>query len=782
MKGSNFAADNLNVERFNLKSMNIEEKKLEIVKDGIKTIFTDDYHKDGEKIFSFLIATHIIKIDSDITYKKEGNKVFISDFRLDDDISSDYERECSMVKQVDVSLIYNLSVNDSLFWKDNYAHIINFIISWYCSMDKYGGVFTTPDEISSLMAHFVKEFGSKSVLDPCAGMCSIAFQPEMENVDFWGREIINRIKVLADIKLSTLPGNKHCDLGSCLDGNCFDGFYDADTLVSDLPFGARIDNTGLLVEDYVVQQFIEQDELRHAVLIVPPSFVNSSVRRHHKKLVDSGYVEKVIALPAGTYSSTSIAPIMLVLNKDRKVDFTTFVDARDCATKKGRTFVFDCEKVKERLRTKKSHFKVNVNIDGIVANDYSLNQVHYLKDVYDINPDEKLFKFSDVAKPIKFESQYPEKDIKTLTKNDFSSSLVDSFNDDELSGKFQFEEKAPRIVSEPCVIANFSFTLYYIKKDNEPVNVPGVFKAYRINESICLPEYFVYKMREIRKNGSPFEYGMVTKHLQYIPLYPLESQLQILARAYRSEKKQMLEKLSRLNILGDRSSDLLHNLGVIFTRIGSAAAAIGDVKENIELKTIDCNAKFAIRQINMSGTDFSQVCPAMKKVNVLELMDEYLDEWQLAGFKSFGTRESHTIPEDTKVRVDTDMFKTMMDCIMINAHQHGFNRRYSANNTVSVTIDGAKIDNSLYVKIEVANNGNPFPDGMKLEDYVARGVVGINSNQDGVGGDHILQIVHHFSGKMSIEQTSKWFSVILFIPVYLTSDDTDFYDSDYEFI
>lgn len=762
--------------------MNIEEKKLNVVKNEIKEIFDKQFGRDTEKVFWFLVALHIIKIDSNVKFNVEGKKVQISYFGWDDDISYEYDKECDLVKNVDVSLIYNLVVNDTKFWQENYGNIVKFIIDYYFSIDKVGEEHTTPDEISSLMAYFVQLFSSSNVLDPCAGMCGMAFQPEMEDVTFWGMETNNRIKVLADIKLSTLHGTKRCDRGNALDDYCY-GFYDdIDTFASDMPFGVKSNSNGMTIEDYVIRKFVGQEEVRHAVLMVSPSFVNNNVSRLHRDIVDNGYVEKVITFPSSIYARTSVNPVMLVLNKDRNVDYTTFVDARDCAHKKGRLFVVDCEMVKQRLSEKESMFNVNVNIDGIVANNYSLNQIHYLKDVYEINPDEMLFKFYDVAKPMNCVSQYPGKSVRTLTKDDFSSSMAESLLDADKAEDWKFEAKAPRIVSEPCVIADFRFTLYHIKKDNEPVNVPGTFKVYKINESICLPEYFVYKMRDIRKNGSPFECGTAIRHLAYIPLYPLESQQQILDRAYRSEKKQMLEKLSRLNILGDKSSDLLHNLGLIFTRIGSAAAAIGDVKGNIELKTIDCNAKFAIRQINMSGTDFSQVCPAMKKVNMVELMDEYLDEWQLAGFKSFGTREAHSIPEDTKVTVDTDMFKTMMDCILINAHQHGFNRRYSANNTVSITIDGARIDNRLYVKVEVANNGNPFPDGMKLEDFVARGVVGINSTQDGVGGDHILQIIRHFGGKITIEQTSKWFSVIMFIPVYLTSDESDFYDTDYECI
>ena len=762
--------------------MNIEEKKLEQLLNKIKTIFDEEYNRNAEKVYWYLVALDIIKADSDVKYEIEGKKVNISFFHWDDEISGNYEEDCEKVYGVDVSLIYDLSTNDTDFWESHYADIVNFIIDYYFSIEKLSEENTTPDEISKLMAYFVEGFGSENVFDPCAGMCGIAFQPEMSDVNFQGVENDEHIKVLADIKLRTLQGYKRCDRGNALDDDFYSDWYDLETMVCDLPFGARIDSKNLTMEDFVVNKFIETDDIRNAVLMVSPSFVNNNISRNHKELVINGYVEKVITFPACSYGRTSVNPVMLVLNKNRIEKFTTFVDARDCAIKEGRVYKIDCDKVKERLMSSKSHFVANVNTDEIILNDYSLNQVHYFKEVYNLGPDEKLFRFKDVAKTIKCDNEKLCADVRTLTEDDFSSSLFGSLYEGKDFDSSLFEKKELRIVSEPCVIANFKFSLYHIKKDYEPVNVPGVFKVYKINESLCLPEYFVYKMRDIRKNGSPYEYGSVVKHLAYIPLYPIESQRQILARAYRNEKKQMLARLSRLNVLSDKSSDLLHNLGVIFTRIGSAAAAIGNVKDNIELKTIDSNAKFAIRQINMSGTDFSQVCPIVKKVNVIELMDEYLDEWQLAGFKSFGTRETYSIPEDTKVKVDTDLFKTMMDCILINAHQHGFNRRYSSDNIVSVNIDGVRLDKKSYIKIEVANNGNPLPDGMTLQDFVARGVVGVNSSQDGVGGDHILQIIHHFGGKMAIEQTSKWFSVMLFIPVYLTSDDTDFYDTDYECI
>lgn len=762
--------------------MNIEEKKLEQVLNKIKVIFDVDYERNADKVFWYLVAVNIIKVDSEVKFKVEGNKVNISYFHWDDEITCDYERECEMVYGVDIRLIYAISTFDTDFWNKHYSDIVNFIIDYYFSIDKIGAEYTTPNGVSSLIAYFVQMFGSKDVFDPCGGMCGIAFQPEMKDVNFQGLEINNRIKVLADIKLSTLPGYKRCDQGSSLDDYYYNDVYDFETMVSDLPFGVKIDDEGLTMEDFFVSKFIEEDEFRNAVLVVSPSFVDKGISLHHKDLIENGYVEMVITLPSCTYDRTSVSPVMLVLNKDRMVNSTVFIDARDCSVKKNRRYYLDSDKVKQRLNEEDSIFVAYVECNDIRSNEYSLNQRNYLKVIYDINPDEKLYKLDDVAKIITGETKRNVINGKYLLKENFSTSLFDTTDAEKEHGISEEPYDFRRVVNEPCVVTNNSFGKYYIKTDNEPVNVAFPWRVYKINEQLCLPEYFVYKMREIYNNSLKGGRMLFASDIDYIPLYPLESQKHILERARRKEQNVLLEKLRRLNYLGDMSSDLLHNLGVIFSRIGCSAASLGNVKDNIELKTIDSNVKFAIRQINMTGADYSSVTPIFKKVNLSELIDEYLDEWQLAGFKTFRTREATLLPDDTKIKVDIDMFKSMMDCILINAHQHGFSRHYSVDNTVLVNSTGVFIEGKQYVQIEVSNNGNPFPDGMTLHDFTSRGIVGINSHQDGIGGDHIIKILHHFGGKLAIEQTSKWFSVLLFIPVYLTSDISNFNECEYECI
>lgn len=140
-----------------------------------------------------------------------------------------------------------------------------------------------------------------------------------------------------------------------------------------------------------------------------------------------------------------------------------------------------------------------------------------------------------------------------------------------------------------------------------------------------------------------------------------------------------------------------------------------------------------------------------------------------------------SIPQ-TKVEVDKDLLFTALDCIFINAHQHGFNKRGGDNNHVLVELKAVTIKDNKYALISISNNGEPLPDGFTLKDFVARGVVGINSSQDGLGGHHVASIVHLHEGFVSIESSSDWLSFNMLIPTYINAKDTVFDEYECEYI
>lgn len=267
-----------------------------------------------------------------------------------------------------------------------------------------------------------------------------------------------------------------------------------------------------------------------------------------------------------------------------------------------------------------------------------------------------------------------------------------------------------------------------------------------------------------------------------IPVYlDKKSQEAILRRAYNQERSNLKAKLQKLEILGDRSSGLVHNLGITFTKIGAEVNVLKNTYDSPMIQALDDNVKFALRQINSSGADYSVVSPELGKENLVDTVKEYLRGWDNYGYKSFDILPLNVeIPETTKVEIDLDLFYTMMDCIFINAHQHGFNKQKREGNTIVVSLHAVQIDagevnaSKEYVMISVSNNGNPFPDGFTLKDFITRGVVGINSSQDGLGGDHIAKIAHLFNGKVSLDNDSNKVTVNILLPIYTTSEDITF--------
>ena len=270
-----------------------------------------------------------------------------------------------------------------------------------------------------------------------------------------------------------------------------------------------------------------------------------------------------------------------------------------------------------------------------------------------------------------------------------------------------------------------------------------------------------------------------------IPIYEdIVSQKQIIQRIYRQEQNELKKKLETLQVLSGRSSDLIHNLGVTFTKIG---AAIGILRNNIEeSETVDKmydNVQFALRLINSTGADYWKVKPEFEKANVFDALSQYVKAWKNFGYQSFDILPiKMEMSKDTKVEIDTSLFYTVLDCIFINAHQHGFNKRNSPDNRVMMMVEGVEYQEKRYVRIGISNNGNPLPADFSLTDFVSRGVVGINSSQDGLGGDHIHKIVNKFGGLVSIESEPEWLTFNVLLPVYLTSNDTKFIEYDCECI
>lgn len=680
-----------------------------------------------------------------------------------------------------------------------YQDIIEHIISVYTSnAGKYSGVSVTTQEIAQLMGYFITDCAPRRVYDPCAGLCSFAILPELSKIEFVCSELSNRTKVIADIRLNAAGKQLETNQEDCTFN--WRGNSNCDCLASELPFGLRLNDRSLderrplLLEDFVIGKFIESESLSSAVLLVSASTCIRGNNKHIRKtLCEKNYVDAVIKLPRGVLSYTGVDSVILVLKKHRYTKDIKFVYADDCIISDGRNKKLNYQAVIERLEKTEGNQIGVVRVEETYSHDFSLDPVYYLHNMIEVQSGQTLVKFRDMTTQIRGERRFDDVTGRVLLSEHLCASITEfhtrsiDINSIELVNPDRYVK-----VSNKCVILNMTADKFYYKNDNDPLFVSPNFSCFEVNENICLPEYLIHVLLDNKRIRETYSQGIISRvnyNELYLPIYTnLRSQRLIVERIYRQEQNELKKKLEKLQVLSGKSSDLIHNLGITFTKMSAAIAVLR--KENATSTQIDSpvnvlndNIQFALRQINCTGTDFSHVKPELEKVNLYKTVSNYIMAWKNFGYKSFDVAPIKlNVSEDTMVEIDKDLFFTMLDCIFINAHQHGFNKRYNSHNKVIIDLQGVYADNNKYVMIGISNNGNPLTDGYSIKDFVERGNVGLNSSQDGLGGNHVMEIAHHFGGKISIVSESEWLSFNVLLPIYLTSDDTKFIEYGGEYI
>ena len=634
-----------------------------------------------------------------------------------------------------------------------YQDIIEHIISVYTSnAGKYSGVSVTTQEIAQLMGYFITDCAPRRVYDPCAGLCSFAILPELSKIEFVCSELSNRTKVIADIRLNAAGKQLEINQEDCTFN--WRGNSNCDCLASELPFGLRLNDRSLderrplLLEDFVIGKFIESESLSSAVLLVSASTCIRGNNKHIRKtLCEKNYVDAVIKLPRGVLSYTGVDSVILVLKKHRYTKDIKFVYADDCIISDGRNKKLNYQAVIERLEKTEGNQIGVVRVEETYSHDFSLDPVYYLHNMIEVQSGQTLVKFRDMTTQIRGERRFDDVTGRVLLSEHLCASITEfhtrsiDINSIELVNPDRYVK-----VSNKCVILNMTADKFYYKNDNDPLFVSPNFSCFEVNENICLPEYLIHVLLDNKRIRETYSQGIISRvnyNELYLPIYTnLRSQRLIVERIYRQEQNELKKKLEKLQVLSGKSSDLIHNLGITFTKMSAAIAVLR--KENATSTQIDSpvnvlndNIQFALRQINCTGTDFSHVKPELEKVNLYKTVSNYIMAWKNFGYKSFDVAPIKlNVSEDTMVEIDKDLFFTMLDCIFINAHQHGFNKRYNSHNKVIIDLQGVYADNNKYVMIGISNNGNPLTDGYSIKDFVERGNVGLNSSQDGLGGNH----------------------------------------------
>lgn len=832
----------------------IDKKKellLKNVQDCINKLirlgYNDDIVYSIMPLFYVMVGyRHGIKFE---TESPEFNKDHFLQMPIECDLDSSAEKLISGITRHFPNLIrseisycvLDFYENNHHLFMDYYTDIIEYLITQAIERGgRYSSEYTTPSYLVDLLQKIILLEKPQGIYDPCAGLCTIATSPQMKDVKFEGLEINETTQLLASIRLDAHNRPLTVECGDVMTKWKYSP--NSDCLYSDLPMGIKVSGKGnklSYLDDEVISKFIQTSELKRAVLVLA---INACSRPSNyilrNTLCDNNYVDMVIELPNSVLSHTGIKPIILVLNKEKKNKEMIFISASDCLINGSHhEKSIDIDTIMKRVNGSDRTLYATCLLDEIIYKNYNLSPSLYIKDEMKILPGQKLVPLYTIGSFYKGETDYDDKTGRVLEREMFCESLSEfKLKDVTLSPqKIDTNDKFLKL-TKPCVIFSHSFRSFFIKYDDAPMFIKrNYFFPFVVDSTKCSLEYFVFLMRDpqvlklLKGDGMYPQIGIIESHNTLVPFFEdKNSQKNLVERAYREVEKELRTKIEKLQELCGRSSDLLHNLGVTFTRMGSAVACLQeyfnendddldgnsrmnylsdderrifnnhkDDNDEIAISSVNSlgdNINFALRQINSTGSDFAFVTPNMEIVDIEEIIDSYCMAWDNIGYGTFSLLPSSSIHsyDSIKVKVDISMLYTLLDCILTNAHQHGFNRKAEDRNQVSIELKPVTINEQYspegstgdekFVLISVSNNGKPLPEGFTLKDFVTRGVVGINSSQDGLGGDHICKIAHHFGGRVSIESSEQWLSFNVLIPIYICSKDTKFTEYECESI
>ena len=297
--------------------------------------------------------------------------------------------------------------------------------------------------------------------------------------------------------------------------------------------------------------------------------------------------------------------------------------------------------------------------------------------------------------------------------------------------------------------------------------------AYKVNQAIVSPWYLAYKLSKatsqfnLRKNQDGILEEAQLMRI-YIDLPSLEEQKRELEEVINQEIERKKRQVGSAQAL----FDLSHSIALPAYRMQSLLGNLQDMSNGnpevfTQLKKVADNFDYILRLIDSTSKDFSGTKYPLKECKILPILEHYISTFSSLPFGIDPTVEKARIDTDTKVRIDKSLFTVMLDNILRNAYRHGFDKKVSPENKVSIELDTVKYNGRDYLNISVCNSGKAVEDGFTIYDYVSRGRYGESTGNTGQGGYDIYQIVKKFDGYLGMRSSEKWnFIIDILVPVY----------------
>jgi len=298
-----------------------------------------------------------------------------------DNISGQTYRQ--MVDLLDVIDFYELNENYSIIFEELLRGFVN---RKYTESD----LFIQPLEITKFITSLSGNANEK-IYNPFSGAASYIIETDSKS-SYFAEELNSRIWVIGALRLLA----HNLDISEYIKQDSFFNLsnesHQFDLIVSTPPFGAPILNEDKWIREFYQPCKFEDYFLYHGInclnttgkllgLFSPSILFKDGVTKDiRKKMIHKGYLSMVISLPPNLFNFSSIAPVVIVIDKTNTTkNGVKFINGASFFTKQGRINMLDYSGVLSCIENFDINYVKQVSIEQIIENDYNLSVKRYFQ-------------------------------------------------------------------------------------------------------------------------------------------------------------------------------------------------------------------------------------------------------------------------------------------------------------------------------------------------------------------------------------------------------------------
>lgn len=661
---------------------------------------------------------------------------------------------------------------------------------------------TISPELAKLCAYLLKEIDACNILNPFAGMMSVAVSDDMRNIGFNGYELSPATSTMAKMRL---------EMNGCTESNInnlnvvleWENLLLNDVLFSipplNMPVDFRVskksDRKHFQVEEFLIEELCQNDSIKKAVILVSGRALFSTPLSHIPQILLKRGLKSVIALPSGALRGTGVKTYLLTIDKTTDHKSVRFASMLGCVKKNGRKKVFDVDEAISILETF-NHDECEADIEEIVSKSYDLNPGSYLYlNCVPTRPGYKKVRLCELLKPIDTTSVRSSDSKNPLVVG--SKDLFEVYNYDHTGNQpTSTPQSVWKELNENAILLSFwqdriRVGIANVYQDKKPVLIGKDVYAYKtdiwkVDADYLLAEFsqpYVLKQYRMLSHGLIGNECILDRLVILLPsmheqekrskaggrarMEKLHDALQLTEQTYRKDVHMKRHALGQtmatigscwrmVSLLRDQNKSPFNEDALVPNTDVTLRKVLDDLKKSIarldsQIKRFDRGYNFSPEQIDTWSfiEDYieNHSNPTFKFDFSTEVFISFTGEESLGDFLKFDEGDN-LFP--CIISFPREVLKMAFNNIMNNAYAHGFHGISKPDNFVKIAIELIGGD----VVISISNNGEAAPEDMSPDKIIAYGESSSKESHCGIGGYEIKHLLNEYGGELEIKLDS----------------------------